>query len=89
MGMDEYWYSIKKQIDGLNLGKMRHSFHSVVLFDHIFQISCIWGHLLFDVEEGSCVSLGCWSITHPSTRNGGAMDGQLLQTKIRALQSIT
>ena len=31
VAMDEYWYSIKKQIDGLNLGKMRHSFHSFVL----------------------------------------------------------
>ena len=49
VAMDEYWYSRKKQIDGLNLGKMRHSFHSVVLFDHIFQISCIWGNLLSTV----------------------------------------
>ena len=32
MAMDEYWYSIKKQIDGLNLGKLRHPFNSFVLF---------------------------------------------------------
>ena len=52
VAMDEYWYSIKKQIDGLYLGKMGRSFHSFVLSDHIFQIRCIWGHLLSAVEGG-------------------------------------
>ena len=36
VAMDEYWYSIKKQIDGLNLGKLRHPFNFFVLFIIIF-----------------------------------------------------
>ena len=36
VAMDEYWYSIKKQIDGLNLGKLRHPFNSFVLLILIF-----------------------------------------------------
>ena len=72
VGMDEYWYSIKKQIDGLNLGNMRHSFHSFVLFIFIFFRTAAFGGIPFLMfKEGSCESLGCWSITHPDALIGG------------------
>ena len=60
--MDEYWYSLKKQIDGLTLGKLRHSFHSFDLFIHtFFRSAAFWGISFLMFNE----SLGCWSITHP------------------------
>ena len=43
VAMVEFRYSIKKQVDDLK-------------FDHIFQISCIWGHLLSTVQGGGAAS---------------------------------
>ena len=46
MAIDEYRYSLKKQMDGLNLGKMRHSFHSFV-YSMIFFRSAAFGGISF------------------------------------------
>ena len=103
VAMDEYWYSIKKQIDGLYLGKMGRSFHSFVLSDHIFQISCIWGHLLSAVEGGELrvtrMLVNNSPLCHArgggfSTSGGGIVERSdgwgttSLQTKIRTCYNI-
>ena len=52
VAMDEYRYSIKKQMDGLNLGKMRHSFHSFVYSMILFRSAAFGGISFLLFKEG-------------------------------------
>ena len=52
VAMDVYRYSIKKQMDGLNLGKMRHSFHSFVNSIIYFRLAAFGGISFLMFKEG-------------------------------------
>ena len=91
VAMDEYRYSINKETDGLNLGKMRHSFHSFVNSIIYFRLAAFGGISFLMFKEGGLrVTTGCRSLTHPNrgfSTSGGkhciAMDGELLHYRRR------